>query len=957
MSRSFAELVRSEDESLVEIRIFEQLQSDFDKSFGHLYQMMLKFANTGKNVEDLESFVRTTNDMAAAFSHSVFLGNCCSHRVSVLEKKLEKSDLERVRSDFISKCYDDAILKIHVLMNQMAEAHDSAGGIVLRSLKEAEESKMAKFAEMNYLSTVVQELEQRNKKLNQEIKDYKRRLLMEELKTKYLSTEMAGRVQQIELLQNTKLDVEEKTRVWKQLDTEMNVQKLKTVVISNRVANTDKTEVVNDTGSRAVKMGGIRSVFISKTKQNQGLGIEIMGGVDRCLPIIISNKLKGSVADASKLRIGDTIVAVNDRSLESATCSEATKILQEEAKKEFIWFLVSYVHVGSEEDLQLFEDDLVLRESAAKEAVDDLKTAEIWNDTALNSLPSASSDTSTDSSSRSGSSSFASSDDVFLRFLRLSWAHEQPRSQFIVCKTADWTKRVWSRESCSTAGQRLSRLGATDVQQGTSEKKRLQSVDDVELSRHNKRSDCWIHIFGQVYDVTPYLEFHPGGVDELMRAAGRDGTPLFNQYHAWVNYESMLKSCLVGRFSGNLSNLKPCDPPTTTEDFVPTSSNFLSVGAIAQPPLNRSRFGAKIESFSNGVKLVSDEWMEIQQQNVVVSSGDSFRVLVRPFDKPPMEFIWKNAKKFLGGRYYRVAVISKGVEITFLSSEEPEQNEDLAKVLDDFSCDVQRRPGVSYHTCEIISKQRLTHDVFLYELDLPPATFFRIPCGHHVSVKVRKGGATLYRPYTPIMNDRCSAVGNDSEETHGPGSPSSKTHLFLKIYNDGICTPSLEALAVGDRLELSDPIGTRDFVGWMSDAQVAVFLAAGSGITPMVDLVQQRRKRQREINAQTFVVLFNKTEKDLFTRSEVDWTVPSWSTNVEEGFFVRDVLSVPSDRNDELYDVGRVHADLLIRLGIEKSSQASRKAFICGPDGFIVAAKEALEEVGFAPDSIHVFNG
>ncbi|KAK5982616.1 Cytochrome b5 heme-binding domain-containing protein [Trichostrongylus colubriformis] len=88
------------------------------------------------------------------------------------------------------------------------------------------------------------------------------------------------------------------------------------------------------------------------------------------------------------------------------------------------------------------------------------------------------------------------------------------------------------------------------------------SVDHNELMKHNKRDDCWVHIFGKVYDVTLYLEFHPGGVPELMRAAGTDATDLFNQYHAWVNYESMLGSCLVGRFTGDLSKLPQPGPPT-----------------------------------------------------------------------------------------------------------------------------------------------------------------------------------------------------------------------------------------------------------------------------------------------------------------------------------------------------------------------------------------------------------
>lgn len=34
---------------------------------------------------------------------------------------------------------------------------------------------------------------------------------------------------------------------------------------------------------------------------------------------------------------------------------------------------------------------------------------------------------------------------------------------------------------------------------------------------------------GRVYNVTHYMDFHPGGYAELMRGVGQDGTDLFNQ--------------------------------------------------------------------------------------------------------------------------------------------------------------------------------------------------------------------------------------------------------------------------------------------------------------------------------------------------------------------------------------------------------------------------------------------
>lgn len=48
--------------------------------------------------------------------------------------------------------------------------------------------------------------------------------------------------------------------------------------------------------------------------------------------------------------------------------------------------------------------------------------------------------------------------------------------------------------------------------------------------------------------MTPYLDFHPGGVGEIMRAAGKekDGERLFREVHPWVSWENMLGECLVG---------------------------------------------------------------------------------------------------------------------------------------------------------------------------------------------------------------------------------------------------------------------------------------------------------------------------------------------------------------------------------------------------------------------------
>ena len=72
-------------------------------------------------------------------------------------------------------------------------------------------------------------------------------------------------------------------------------------------------------------------------------------------------------------------------------------------------------------------------------------------------------------------------------------------------------------------------------------------VTREELARHNTKEDCWMSIEGMVYDVTPYIRYHPGG-DKILLGKGKDATALYKKYHPWVNH-----SALIGKyFKGNL---------------------------------------------------------------------------------------------------------------------------------------------------------------------------------------------------------------------------------------------------------------------------------------------------------------------------------------------------------------------------------------------------------------------
>jgi L-lactate dehydrogenase (cytochrome) len=55
------------------------------------------------------------------------------------------------------------------------------------------------------------------------------------------------------------------------------------------------------------------------------------------------------------------------------------------------------------------------------------------------------------------------------------------------------------------------------------------SASDV--ARHNSRDSCWVVIEGDVYDVTEFLDEHPGGANIILRYGGKDATEEYLPVH------------------------------------------------------------------------------------------------------------------------------------------------------------------------------------------------------------------------------------------------------------------------------------------------------------------------------------------------------------------------------------------------------------------------------------------
>ncbi|KAJ9555497.1 hypothetical protein OSB04_010111 [Centaurea solstitialis] len=70
------------------------------------------------------------------------------------------------------------------------------------------------------------------------------------------------------------------------------------------------------------------------------------------------------------------------------------------------------------------------------------------------------------------------------------------------------------------------------------------NLDDVSL--HNNDKDCWVIINARVYDVTNFLNDHPGGNDVLLDVAGKNASEEFEEAGHGSAARLMLDEYYVG---------------------------------------------------------------------------------------------------------------------------------------------------------------------------------------------------------------------------------------------------------------------------------------------------------------------------------------------------------------------------------------------------------------------------
>uniref|UniRef100_A0A7N8XSI6 Cytochrome b5 reductase 4 n=1 Tax=Mastacembelus armatus TaxID=205130 RepID=A0A7N8XSI6_9TELE len=424
---------------------------------------------------------------------------------------------------------------------------------------------------------------------------------------------------------------------------------------------------------------------------------------------------------------------------------------------------------------------------------------------------------------------------------------------------------------------------------------RLIEVTQEELQKHNSRDDCWTCIRGMVYNVTPYMDYHPGGEEELMKAAGIDGTDLFDQVHRWVNYESMLKECLVGRMATKATTaIKGTHKANSIVWLVKLREMFL-VGQLfylikqnlQNHHLTHQWLVLKILFFSTVHTAFSVGKIQVSIRKQVKGKWASFG--------EPLEF-----------------------HNTFIH---------------------QKDRVAHYRDCVLLSKIVVNHNTLVFRLQPPHGTVMQMPVGKHVYLKAHVQDTEIVRPYTPVDQTLAAASHHSSQE--------SDLYLMIKVYPDGIFTQYLNNLQTGDRISVSGPEGSFS-IRLLRDVTYLYLLAAGTGFTPMARVIRLATQDIDTIR-KTKLLFFNRREEDILWRPELDELAAN-----NERFQVEYVLSEPCE--SWAGRKGQVD-ELMLQDFINKPDGSKCYVCVCGPTAFTELTIRLLKQQGFSEEELHVFQG
>lgn len=226
-----------------------------------------------------------------------------------------------------------------------------------------------------------------------------------------------------------------------------------------------------------------------------------------------------------------------------------------------------------------------------------------------------------------------------------------------------------------------------------------------------------------------------------------------------------------------------------------------------------------------------------------------------------------------------------------------------------------------FQPLRVAELRRDTVDALEIHFETPGA--FAFQPGQYVTLRARIGGEEVRRPYSI-----CSSVGGAGFSVGVKRVPGGVFSGFVH-----------EHLKAGDVLEVMGPEGRFGTAVRPAAARTLLGIAAGSGITPVLSILRSVLEGEA---ASRFVLLYG-------SRSTAEIMFRGALEDLKDRYLER--LSVVHVLSREAQDVALLHGRLdaarigALLPGLVRPAEVDA-AFLCGPEGVIVAAETALAAFG-----------
>lgn len=110
------------------------------------------------------------------------------------------------------------------------------------------------------------------------------------------------------------------------------------------------------------------------------------------------------------------------------------------------------------------------------------------------------------------------------------------------------TEEVQSQTSASRESVRPSTDTSSNTASVTDSTKQASGYTMTDVAKHTSASSCWTAVNGSVYDVTSWINRHPGGAGAILSMCGRDASNAFDDQHGGQRRpEQELASFFIGK--------------------------------------------------------------------------------------------------------------------------------------------------------------------------------------------------------------------------------------------------------------------------------------------------------------------------------------------------------------------------------------------------------------------------